>query len=113
MLSFLGSSGRLCDGLSRREWLRVGGIGTATLTLPDRLRSPTCCGPGPRPGPAPPMDVASSALLEDLATRGLFEETLVVWMGEFGRTPMINGASGRDTRLPRFPFALPTGHDPS
>ena len=35
----------------------------------------------------PPMDQAYSALLEDLAARGLLDETLVVWMGEFGRTP--------------------------
>jgi hypothetical protein len=44
----------------------------------------------------PPMDLAYSALLEDLAQRGLLDETLVVWMGEFGRTPKINGAGGRD-----------------
>jgi hypothetical protein len=44
----------------------------------------------------PPMDLAYSALLEDLAARGLLDETLVVWMGEFGRTPKINGRGGRD-----------------
>lgn len=44
----------------------------------------------------PPMDQAYSALLEDLAARGLLDETLVVWMGEFGRSPKINGAGGRD-----------------
>ncbi len=44
----------------------------------------------------PPMDLAYSALLEDLHQRGLLDETLVVWMGEFGRTPKINGAGGRD-----------------
>jgi hypothetical protein len=44
----------------------------------------------------PPMDLAYSALLEDLAQRGLLDETLVVWCGEFGRTPKINGAAGRD-----------------
>jgi uncharacterized protein (DUF1501 family) len=44
----------------------------------------------------PPMELAYSALLEDLAQRGLLDETLVVWMGEFGRTPKINGAAGRD-----------------
>src|SRR5262249_39701957 len=36
------------------------------------------------------------ALLEDLAARGLLHETLVVWMGEFGRTPKINSRGGRD-----------------
>ncbi len=44
----------------------------------------------------PPMDQGVSALLDDLANRGLLEETLVVWMGDMGRTPRINGAAGRD-----------------
>jgi hypothetical protein len=44
----------------------------------------------------PPMDQGVSALLEDLASRGLLDETLVVWMGDMGRTPRINGAAGRD-----------------
>lgn len=44
----------------------------------------------------PPMDRACSALLEDLEARGLLEETLVVWMGEFGRTPTFNPVGGRD-----------------
>ena len=44
----------------------------------------------------PPMDLAYSALLEDLDARGLLDETLVVWMGEFGRTPKINARGGRD-----------------
>ena len=44
----------------------------------------------------PPEDRAVSALLEDLAGRGLLDETLVVWMSEMGRTPRINGGGGRD-----------------
>lgn len=44
----------------------------------------------------PPMDQGVSALLEDLASRGLLDETLVVWMGDMGRTPRINGGAGRD-----------------
>lgn len=44
----------------------------------------------------PPMDQGVSALVEDLAGRGLLEETLVVWMGDMGRTPRINGGAGRD-----------------
>jgi hypothetical protein len=44
----------------------------------------------------PPMDQAYSALLEDLGQRGLLDETLVVWMGEFGRTPRHNARGGRD-----------------
>ena len=44
----------------------------------------------------PPVDRAFSALLEDLSQRGLLDETLVVWTGEFGRTPRINKDAGRD-----------------
>jgi hypothetical protein len=45
---------------------------------------------------APPTDQAYSALLEDLSQRGLLDETLVVCMAEFGRSPRINAAAGRD-----------------
>ena len=44
----------------------------------------------------PPMDQAYSALLDDLNERGMLDDTLVVWMGEFGRTPKINRRGGRD-----------------
>jgi hypothetical protein len=44
----------------------------------------------------PPFDLGFSALLEDLEGRGLLEETLVVCLGEFGRTPQINRNAGRD-----------------
>jgi hypothetical protein len=42
------------------------------------------------------LDPAMSALLADLQRRGLADSTLVVWMGDFGRTPSINGNGGRD-----------------
>jgi hypothetical protein len=45
---------------------------------------------------APNFDQAFSTLLEDLAVRGLLETTMVLAMGEFGRTPKINPAGGRD-----------------
>ncbi len=44
----------------------------------------------------PSLDQAYSALMEDLSARGLLDETLVVMLGEFGRTPKINKADGRD-----------------
>ena len=44
----------------------------------------------------PPFDLAYSALLTDLEERGLLDETLVVVLGEFGRTPKINKGAGRD-----------------
>jgi hypothetical protein len=57
----------------------------------------------------PPMDQAYSALLEDLAERGLLEQTLVVWMGEFGRSPKINQVGGRDHWGHVFSVALAGG----
>jgi uncharacterized protein (DUF1501 family) len=44
----------------------------------------------------PEMDKAMSALIEDLDSRGLLQDTAIIWMGEFGRTPNINGNAGRD-----------------
>jgi hypothetical protein len=44
---------------------------------------------------AAPLDRAFSALLDDLSARGLLDETLVVWMGEFGRAPLIEREGGR------------------
>ncbi len=42
------------------------------------------------------LDPAWSTLMTDLRQRGMLDSTLVVWMGEFGRTPVINGNTGRD-----------------
>ncbi len=50
------------------------------------------------------LDPGWGTLLADLQDRGLLETTTVVWMGEFGRTPQINGSSGRD----HFPNAWAT-----
>ena len=44
----------------------------------------------------PPLDRAVSAFLADLRARGLLEKTLVLVMGEFGRTPTVNRQAGRD-----------------
>ncbi len=44
----------------------------------------------------PMLDQGMSALIADLHQRGLWENTAVIWMGEFGRTPRINGNGGRD-----------------
>ena len=54
----------------------------------------------------PQFDTAYSALLDDLEARGLLDETLVVVMGEFGRTPTINSAGGRDHWGSVFSVAL-------
>jgi len=55
---------------------------------------------------APQFDVGFSALVEDLDQRGLLDETLVVAIGEFGRTPKINGKGGRDHWGKVFSFAM-------
>jgi hypothetical protein len=47
-------------------------------------------------GNLPNLDQGMGALVADLAQRGLLDDTLVVWMGEFGRTPRINQNAGRD-----------------
>lgn len=44
----------------------------------------------------PELDQSMSALIEDLNSRGLLNSTAIVWMGEFSRTPNINGNGGRD-----------------
>jgi hypothetical protein len=55
------------------------------------------------------VDPAFATLVNDLKSRGLLDRTLVVWMGEFGRTPKINGNAGRD-HFPRvFNVALAGG----
>lgn len=63
---------------------------------PDRLEDVLC----------PMFDVGFSALVEDLEQRGLLDETLVVAIGEFGRTPKINAKAGRDHWGPVFSFAM-------
>lgn len=52
--------------------------------------------PGDRGAHLPSLDKALSALITDLSDRGMLDETLVVVMGEFGRTPKINSNGGRD-----------------
>ncbi len=47
-------------------------------------------------GLIPSLDLALSGLIQDLKERGLFDETLIAVMGEFGRTPKLNTSGGRD-----------------
>jgi hypothetical protein len=63
-------------------------------------RSRTLCGQVDRP---------YAALLADLKQRGMLDKTLVVWMGEFGRTPRINPRTGRDHYPRAFNVALAGG----
>jgi hypothetical protein len=54
------------------------------------------------------VDQGSSALIQDLKQRGMLDETLVVWAGEFGRTPMAQG-SGRDHHMKAFSIWMAGG----
>jgi hypothetical protein len=76
------------DGNPLNPWDNHGG--TAALggvTGYEMLKSEYCL---------PSLDRASAALISDLHDRGLLEDTLVLTMGEFGRTPQINKTGGRD-----------------
>jgi uncharacterized protein (DUF1501 family) len=62
----------------------------------------------PGSGKLPALDRAFAVLVTDLRERGLLESTLVVLMGEFGRTPKLNALGGRD-HWPRAGFACLAG----
>lgn len=57
----------------------------------------------------PMMDQTFSALIEDLEDRGMLDETLVAWVGEFGHTPKFNARAGRDHWGSVFSCALAGG----
>ena len=55
-------------------------------------------------------DQASAALVQDLKNRGLLDDTLIIWGGEFGRTPMVQGSNdGRDHHPNAFSMWLAGG----
>jgi uncharacterized protein (DUF1501 family) len=97
--------GRLC--LKARQLVECG-VRTVTVNMFDRLAGQLtwdCHGRAPwgsgtlydyRDELGPAFDRAMAALLDDLASRGLLDDTLVVATGEFGRTPYINEHGGRD-----------------
>ncbi|HZS50170.1 MAG TPA: DUF1501 domain-containing protein [Bryobacterales bacterium] len=55
------------------------------------------------------VDRPTAALIQDLKQRGMLDDTLVVWGGEFGRTPMSQGGDGRDHHIKGFSFLLAGG----
>ncbi len=55
------------------------------------------------------VDQPFAQLLRDLRERGMLDNTLVIWMGEFGRTPRVNGRGGRDHYPKAFNVALAGG----
>jgi hypothetical protein len=76
------------DGNVANVWDNHGGTGSlGGITGYEMLKSFYCL---------PSLDQGFSALLEDMSERGLLDECIVASFGEFGRTPKINAASGRD-----------------
>lgn len=55
------------------------------------------------------LEPAWLALMDDLKSSGLWQDTLILWMGEFGRTPLINGQQGRDHYPQSIPVVLAGG----
>ena len=55
------------------------------------------------------VDRATAALIADLKQRGMLDDTLVVWGGEFGRTPMSQSGDGRDHHIKGFSFMVAGG----
>jgi hypothetical protein len=55
------------------------------------------------------LDPAWATLMDDLKDRGLLDSTTIVWMGEFGRTPRINGNRGRDHWAPSWSTVVAGG----
>ncbi|MCC6859116.1 MAG: DUF1501 domain-containing protein [Bryobacterales bacterium] len=55
------------------------------------------------------VDRPTAALIQDLKQRGMLEDTLVIWGGEFGRTPMSQGGDGRDHHIKGFSYLLAGG----
>jgi len=55
------------------------------------------------------IDRACAALIRDLKQRGMLQDTLIVWAGEFGRTPMSQGGDGRDHHNKGFTVWLAGG----
>ncbi|MDX2030459.1 MAG: DUF1501 domain-containing protein [Blastocatellia bacterium] len=61
------------------------------------------------PHKAQEVDRATAALIRDLKQRGMLDDTLVIWGGEFGRTPMSQGGNGRDHHIKGFSYLLAGG----
>lgn len=76
---------RLIEAGTRFVTISLGGWDTHSKNFPNL-----------RDKQLPPLDAGFASLIEDLSDRGLLDDTLVVWMGEFGRTPKINKTAGRD-----------------
>jgi hypothetical protein len=88
MLSLRHDGLTFCDGLTRREWLRVGGIGLGGLTLAHLLRQPVQAAPRSTGG-GRAKSVIIFGLLGGPPQHETWGPKPVVWFGEFGRTPRV------------------------
>jgi len=77
--------------LYHRDWDHHGGVKDGIATKAGEVDRPT------------------AALINDLKQRGMLDDTLVVWGGEFGRTPMSQGGDGRDHHIKGFSYFLAGG----
>jgi len=77
--------------LYHRDWDHHGGVKTGVALKAEEVDKPT------------------AALITDLKQRGMLDDTLVIWGGEFGRTPMSQGGDGRDHHIKGFSFVLAGG----
>jgi len=77
--------------LYHRDWDHHGGVKTGVALKAEEVDKPT------------------AALIADLKQRGMLDDTLVIWGGEFGRTPMSQGGDGRDHHIKGFSFLLAGG----
>ena len=77
--------------LYHRDWDHHGGVKSGVALKAEEVDRPT------------------AALITDLKQRGMLDDTLVIWGGEFGRTPMSQGGDGRDHHIKGFSFLLAGG----
>ena len=77
--------------LYHRDWDHHGGVKNGVALKAEEVDKPT------------------AALITDLKQRGMLDDTLVIWGGEFGRTPMSQGGDGRDHHIKGFSFLLAGG----
>ena len=98
---------RAVEGPSRCRLIEAG-VRFVTLSLGGEWDTHNGCFPTLREQLLPTLDQSISALLSDMASRGLLDRTIVYCVGEFGRTPKLNDKSGRD-HWPRSMAAILAG----
>ena len=90
-------------------WSSAGSGSSSSIAARAASGTPTATSRATTPGSAPGATGRSPRLIKDLKRRGLLDDTLVVWGGEFGRTPMSEGTDGRDHNPYGFSMFLAGG----